>query len=287
MIYFVNPYQNTNVGDVAIFYASSWFFLYNKLPYTIITPQNYHTVAFTPNDIVAICGGGWMGIYDDALIEFFYNMIDQGCKQSAKVILFPCSFYPKFDTFKRISDNHCIIYARDHESKKLLIDYFPNANVKFCHDMAFMLPKLNERQSIKDLSPNNIGIYDRNDTESKSTIKELLSLGTLEHRPNRFIEMDYDLSNAWSYITETLFHMKKYRLLVTDTLHISIFSYLLNIPCLILDNYYGKLTNTWSSYNTTVIQTYDTNKSLDTSKYDFTGSNDIRFNYYNLLSEFQ
>lgn len=284
MIYFVNPIQNPNVGDIAIFYSTSTFFKENGLEYKIVNKSNYKNITVSKNDIVALCGGGWLGIYDDCLIEFFYDIIEK-YHEKAKVILMPSSFEPIKESFLRISKCKCTIFARDMNSFENYKKYFLNSKIIYCPDMAYRLPKLNYRKDISTILKKEIVIYDRNDAESVNGIKELLNYGISKSRLNKFIKCDYNLDNAFNYIGKQIFEISKYKLVITDTLHMSIFSYLLNIPCLYLDNSYNKVSNTWKEYNQTIVQKYDTFKKLNIKAYNF-GNEKLIFKYDCLLNEF-
>ena len=283
MIYFVNPVKNPNVGDIAIFYNTSSLLRKLQLEYKIVNQLNYKNINVTSHDKVIICGGGWLGIYDDALIEFFYNMIEKYSKIT-KVILLPSSFAPIKKSFTRIKDCNCVIFARDMQSYKLYKEHFKNSTVHYCHDMAFLWPFLDYRKDLTILTHDDIGIYDRNDAETVGDIKTLSHLGNHESRLNSFIDCDYNLENSFKYICKQLFTMSKYKLIITDTLHMSIFAFLLNLPCLILDNSYKKLSNTWKEYSKTPIQMYDFAKKLNVNLYTFGDNKTQKFDYSVLIN---
>lgn len=282
MIYFVNPIKNPNVGDIAIFYSTSSLLKELQLEYRIVNQLNYKNINVTSADKVIICGGGWIGIYDDALIDFFYDMIEK-CSKITKVIIMPSSFAPIKKSFKRIADCKCIIFARDMQSYNLYKEHFKNSEIYYCHDMAFLLPFADYRKDITTISSDDIGIYDRNDAETVGDIKALIHLGKSESRLNSFVTCDYNLENSFRYICKQLSIMSKYKLIITDTLHMSIFAFLLNLPCLILDNSYKKLSNTWKEYNNTPIQMYDFDKKLNLDLYNFGDNRSQKFDYSVLI----
>lgn len=283
MIYFVNPVINNNVGDVAIFYASSQLFKSQNIPYMTVNKDNYLSICPSSSDIIVICGGGWMGIYDDSLIDFFLYMI-QKYSSTNKVILMPCSFAPIQSNFKRICQCKCYIYARDMVSYQYFRHYFVNSKINFCHDMAFSLPKFNQRKSLSRISSNNIGIYDRNDAESINGIKKYSSYGITESRFHQFVPCSNDIQPAASYIAMHLARMSQYSVIVTDTLHMSIFSYLLNIPCLYMDNNYHKLSNTWSHYPTSIVHQLCDSYGLDITQYKLTDNVSYQYDYSELIN---
>ncbi len=282
MIYFVNPVVNNNVGDVAIFYASSKLFQSQQIEYTTVNKDNYSHIHPSKTDIIALCGGGWMGIYDDSLIDFFLYMI-QKYSTTNKVILLPCSFVPLRTNFVRVAHCKCQIYARDMVSYHYFKKYWVNANVIFCHDMAFSLPKINHRNTLSHLTKYNIGIYDRNDAESVGEIKRYESYGMHESRFGQFVPCSNDIHPAASYIAKQLSQMSQYSMVVTDTLHMSIFSYLLNIPCLYMDNNYHKLSNTWSYYPASIVHPINDSYGLDITKYQLTDNISYQFDYSELI----
>lgn len=285
MIYFVNPIKNPNVGDVAIFYASSMLFRSLGLDYTIINQTNYATCNPGPHDFLVICGGGWLGIYDDSLIDFFLYMI-QTYSKKCRVVLMPSSFAPIKQSFARIANCEFTAFARDRDSYNNYVKFFPHAHVEFCHDMAFSLFRLNARKPFSNLSKHEIGIYDRNDAESVSIIKTLHEYGMQESRLNKFVNCDKNIKMAFKYICEQEYRMLRYKLIVTDTLHMSIFAFLLNLPCLYLDNSYKKLYHTWSEYGDCSVRQYDPAIGLSIGKYSFFENSHIKFDYTNLIQTF-
>lgn len=263
MIYFVNPTSHPNIGDIAIFYATLKFFKNNNFTYKILNSKNYKNYDITKNDTIVLLGGGWLGIYQCSITDFYFKVIDE--HRDSKIIFLPSSFFPVTDSFKKIKDINAIIFARDPASFENYKKWFTNSKVYHADDMVFYLDRIdNTEQYIKK----NIGIFNRNDVESEkeNTLKIVnvpdSSFGRSRILP-RWIPFEDKLEIYEDLVYRFMFEMTQYKMIVTDSLHVSIFSYLIRRKCYILDNKYKKVTNTWKKYkcDSVICFTHDMNEN--------------------------
>lgn len=285
MIYFVNPTSHPNIGDIAIFYATLKFFKDNKFEYKIVNKNNYRQYNVTDDDIIAVLGGGWIGIYQCDITDFYFKFIDE--HRNSHIIFLPSSFFPVTNSYKKISDINALIFARDQLSLKNYRNEFPNAKVFYCADMVFTLNRIYNTESyIKK----GYGLYTRDDTETdKNSEQKILSFtNESSGKESRFykswLKFDDNIELYEDIVYKFLFNMLKYKYIITDSLHMSIFSYLINRPCIILDNKYKKLTNTWAQYKKSCVKQFEYEKSICNYDFDFS---DIPFSFDLLKHSFK
>lgn len=277
MIYFVNPPRHPNIGDIAIFYASSLLFKTHNLSYEVMNIENYKNINVKPEDKIVILGGGWVGIYDCKLTDFYYDIINK-YEKTNEVIMMPNSFQPLKESFKKIVNAKMTIFARDKVSYENYRNFFKNSIIKICPDIVYSLPRI-DYKSINET--NEIGVYARKDVETVKGIEKIKGpyVSRFLAKP---IAYDKNLNNLKDVIYRQIFTMTRFKAIATDTLHMSIFAYLLKKPCLIFDNNYRKVHNTWSQYKHTCICTYEDDKGVDLTKYEFC-FDDLKFDYSELI----
>ncbi len=278
MIYFVNPPRHPNIGDIAIFYASSLLFNKHELKYEIMNIENYKKFTIKPEDKIVILGGGWVGIYDCSLTDFYYDIINK-YEKTNKIIMMPNSFAPIKKSFNKIVNAKITIFARDPISYDNYKKYFKNATVKLCPDIVYSLPRIDYAHE----TTNCTGVYARKDVETVKGIEKIKG-EYVSRFLQKSINYDKNLDALFNVVYKQIFTMTKYDVIVTDTLHMSIFAYLLKKPCIIFDNNYGKVNNTWKQYKHACVCPYDNNLGQDINKYNF-NYEDIDFNFDELVAE--
>ena len=276
MIYFVNPVCHPNIGDIAIFYATCKLLNSNNIEYEVINRRNYQSHHITPEDCLLILGGGWLGIYSGDDVEWYLAVVQQ--YKNNRIIFMPNSFVPTVSNYKAITSTNAIIYARDDVSYKNYMNEFPDATIKKCPDIVFSLDRRPHRTATQKF-----GKFSRNDVESTSVLDQLKNIPT-ESRFGKYVNYDkYALTDCIGQILSLMDKIQKYEVIITDTLHVSIFAYLLHIPCIITDNMYGKLTNTWKQYDADCIFPLDKSKPL--TSYQITNPHDIVFDFSQLVND--
>lgn len=130
-------------------------------------------------------------------------------------------------------------------------------------------------------------VIPRNDNETAYNLKSL-KFGTqysnIINNQNSIKPFDEHERQLKTYFEKLL----TAKLIITDTLHISIFSYLLNIPCYTFNNKYGKIKNTIIQYLSNTNVNYIENlEDIKQIKYNQKNNNKIDFNFSLLLKELE
>lgn len=148
--------------------------------------------------------------------------------------------------FKNVITSHSniFVFVRDQKSLQLMQEMSIDASkYGFCPDIAL---SLNLERFIKNERGNEVLLMLRDDKEAahslkNNIIKMLLDNGipyrvastVIEKRIN-LLQRDKELTGLWT-------RMAYAKMIITDRLHAAIFSVLLNIPCIVLDNKSGKV----------------------------------------------
>lgn len=148
--------------------------------------------------------------------------------------------------FKNVITSHSniFVFVRDQKSLQLMQEMSIDASkYGFCPDIAL---SLNLERFIKNERGNEVLLMLRDDKEAahslkNNIIKMLLDNGipyrvastVIEKRIN-LLQRDKELTGLWTRMADA-------KMIITDRLHAAIFSVLLNIPCIVLDNKSGKV----------------------------------------------
>lgn len=273
-----------NIGDIAIDYASFKFLNDHNKEYIRIDENNYQDIKINTEDIILIRGGGYFNLYNDTAESFLLSFIKK--YTSNKIIILPSSFYINKEVSNdllEIINNHqnITIFARDNISYLNYKKYF-NCNILESPDMVLYLKPI-----VLNKTKSEILIISRSDNEMLHNLS-LCEIGTQfsniihENKPITFEEHKSTLNTYFEKLT-------KAKVIITDTLHLSIFSYLLNIPCYSFDNKYGKVKNTILQYfnNGNVIYIDNIEEIKNIKKNMKFNANKKDFNFSLLLKELE
>lgn len=213
---------------------------------------------------------GYFGLYYDEAEKFLLMIIKK--YQNNKIIILPSSFYISIDSnitnlISTFNNSKLTIFARDQISFLNFKKYFNNINIFKCPDIVlylknyFEIPKSNDK----------ILVISRNDNEIKYSELNTMKFG--EHFSNIINTklQNYDFYEFQQILKDYLIKLNQAKYILTDTLHISIFAYLLNIDCYSLDNKYGKIKNTITEYmqNSSVKYIGNIDNNVNISNIDF------------------
>lgn len=253
-----------NIGDQTISIAEIDF-LKNNFNYPIIEISDLLFEKFyknrlkkivKPNDIIALHGGGNVGI-EYKILEEQRRFIIKNLPKN-RIILFPQTIdfgttlegENEFNISKEIYSNHkkLIVLAREEKS----FEIFKN---NFCSN-TYLVPDivLTLKPNIKHFGSNILTCF-------RSDVERTLSTSDKDNIFNviRKFNLVLDESDTYVYLTIYPHNRKKIvsalfskyqnaQLVITDRLHGMIFAYLNGTPCIVFDNYNGKVKGVYNSW---------------------------------------
>lgn len=257
-VFFLGSADYSNIGDLAISEATCQYIVSKGYTITEIPLHSFNLYKkqlskfISKDSIIVLQGGGNLGIdYFEAeknrryvLKRYFKN----------KIYIFPCSIhYSK--TFKGITEfkksqkiyNRCknlSILARDEKSLEIMKNAY-----KKCHVLYFPDIVLSYKSDIRYSIRKNVGVCLRNDSEkSNFIIDDFLEYETFD---NVYYKNNIFPFEREKIVFEQLCKIAKYNCVITDRLHIMIFCYLTNTPCLAIDNSNHKIKNLFNKISST------------------------------------
>jgi len=285
-IYLDLPYYR-NIGDILIWKGTEEFL--STIPYRCLYQcaiQTYHKLAITEDKIIIIQGGGNFGDLWRKFTNFCLKILHDFPYN--KIVIMPKTVY-YLDKNILLSDadlfskhRNLIICAREENSYKILQEYFTGNTVYMLPDMAFCisqssLKKLEAKQINKalllkrtDKELNNTINYSSYITEKQFDILDWPTKGKdVNRRPEIFLLRCFLWANrkmpilfrkltdiyALLYFKSAMIKtgvrfISKYEKIYTTRLHAAILCCLLERPCVLFDNTYGKNSSfykTWLS----------------------------------------
>ena len=256
-VFFLDAPAYGNMGDQAIAFAMEKFMAdvlpeYQQIEITedrLPSSINWLKQNINANDLICLTGGGNMGVMYQRY-EAVRRLVIKNFPENP-IIIFPQTFdygssgYARAE-LKNASNlygkaEHLVLCARDKRSFQRMQEAFPDKKVIFCPDIVLYL-------DYRDLyiRSENIGICLRSDRESVIDQKERKNLQ--EQFPD-YIELS-TADNTNTYITiqnrrrlveQKLQEFGSMKLVITDRLHGTIFSYITNTPVIALPNSNGKV----------------------------------------------
>lgn len=252
-----------NLGDHAIAVQEQYFFedFFQDYEYFEILMPMYHTQkeiikdAVTPEDLVVISGGGWMGnlwIHN----EFVIREIVQNYPNN-KIIILPQTVYYTSDELgemeyritneilKKHSNLH--IFVRERKSYNFIkqkFEFTGNSDVHFVPDMVLYGKNIITKEKCIGYE-NVINICIREDCESEQEniddfykkIKQnynIRKVSTVIKSPVVLKKRISELQKSWETFANA-------EITITDRLHAMLFSVLNGTPCIVLNNKTGKV----------------------------------------------
>ena len=267
MFFVLNVPSHGNMGDQLIAYAIEKylvdgspnikveFFSTGELECGV----KYLQQAITPNDIVFITGGGFLGDIYPSEERRFHEVLR--CFSNNKIILFPQTFAYKdnSDLLKcaikcHLACSQLIISTRESASYSFIKSHFSNAQV-------LLLPDITTYLNFSNSSYDREGILicSRNDKEKRVESTQLLDFAkawaTKNNIPLHLVDtqVPYPVSNAMRYyeINKLIRKFASSRLVITDRLHGMLYSIITGTPVIAIDNtthkVSGAITNWFKS----------------------------------------
>lgn len=259
--------QHMNYGDLAIYIAERKFL--NKIipeaqlitiPERFITKEIPHIKSLiTPDDIVALHGGGNMGDVWPDVDNLRQNVLDSF--HDYHIVSFPQSVTYSSETWLKDMNKELIkcanidVFARDKASFNIMKNNFPN-NVRYFLTPDIVLsfePNIRKNQQ----RDNGILFLLRRDKEKENN--------NLLIRLKKFVTEHYEFTisdtvdNNWHIITtqtidkfvnRKLKQINNSSLVITDRLHGMIFSKICHTPVIVFDNNNHKIRNSYKSWLT-------------------------------------
>jgi pyruvyl transferase EpsO len=280
-IYLELPYHN-NIGDVLIWKGTKDFL--KKLPYRCLYYSSLHTYSkptIAKNVIIILHGGGNFGDLwkksADSRLKILNDFPDN------KIIILPQTvFYLNTDTLLSDADifnrhKDLIICVRDKISYQIVCKYIPNSVVYLIPDMAFCIsvPWLKKYQTKQT---NKVLLLKRTDKELNNSIDyptavsekefDIHDWPTMEKTTvccfllRCFLWANKRIPSVFRRLTDiyaSIFFrtaiikigvrfVSKYRKIYTTRLHTAILCCLLETPCVLFDNSYGKNNNFYETW---------------------------------------
>lgn len=249
-----------NLGDHAIAYAEKQLLtkLFKDKSIIEISTEQYIKEnvliknAVRDDDIILLTGGGYLGSLWSWLEDLSLNIIQT--YKNNKIIVMPQTIYfessrygdSEKNMFKNVITSHSniFIFIRDKKSFQLMQEMGVEASkYGFCPDLALALDL--EKFIINDRG-SEVVLMLRDDKEIahnlKNDIIKMLVDNNIPHRiastvmdkKINLLQREKELSTLWTKMADA-------KMVITDRLHAAIFSVLLRIPCIVLDNKNGKI----------------------------------------------
>jgi pyruvyl transferase EpsO len=271
-----------NVGDLLIYLGSEQWI--SDKGFDVIGRWSMDNFPFRPlpPDVIIICqgGGNWGDIYRHQ--RFREKLIRR--YQSNKIVVLPQSIHyeaaSSIGTTQTALANHedLHLFLRDQESARFCEEHFPRANTYTAPDMATWLYPLDKTLDIPFKTPRSERTLYllRKDREARSEEydfnprpddsvrdwSDLLPFEVTAARIARAIPffargqfLGNSLSKGWRLFAGTVarnaaVQLQQYGFVVTSRLHGHILATLLDIPNIVVDNSYGKLSRYHSAWHT-------------------------------------
>ncbi|PLR95862.1 polysaccharide pyruvyl transferase family protein [Bacillus sp. T33-2] len=256
----------TNIGDQAITYATEKF-IRNHFPYyeyiEIMDYANDEGIELVKeiindNDIVGYVGGGNLGsLYLD--IEEDRRKVFESFKDY-KTISLPQSVYFEENEHgnaekKKTQDayhqnKNLTIVARESQTFQVVKETF-ESDVIYTPDLVLSLnivPRELEREGVLFLLR-----ADKEKVTGEDFISQLMgwaeNIGPVERMDTVLSEVDViDYKDREKYFLKTLDKIRSSKLVITDRLHAMIFSIMMQTPCLVFANSYGKAKHSYNDW---------------------------------------
>lgn len=252
-----------NLGDHAIAIQEQYFFedFFPDYKYYEILMPMYHTQKekikniVTPDDIVVISGGGWMGnlwIHNEYVIREVVENYPNN-----KIIIFPQTIYYTSDILgereyritKEIFEKHrdLHIFVRENKSYKFIkqkFEFTGRSDVNLVPDMVLYGKKIITKEKCRECEKV-INVCIREDCESEQKnidefydkIKQNYSI----RKVSTVIKSPVTLKNRIEELQKSWALFENAEITITDRLHAMLFSVLNGTPCIVLDNKTGKV----------------------------------------------
>ncbi len=254
-----------NIGDHLICIAERLFLHENnnneivEIPIEAYKLFKKRIISFVDSSVlIFIQGGGWMGTVwpnDELLIQDIIKSFSNN-----KVIVFPQTAYYEdsrsplvlsgLDCYK---GSNLYIFLRENNSFREMHMLYPSLKIYCEPDIAlFLKNKIN----LTPKERKGIGVCFRSDRECLNNLlkKEILDYLSESRKKIEYIDTinnthisEFDRKKI---IDKILSDFSRYELIITDRLHGMIISYIVNTPCIVIDNKTHKVSavfNTWLS----------------------------------------
>lgn len=259
-IYLMMLPEHGNLGDYLIGYSSQDFLLNNFREYELInvTTDEWNVASrelkafITPDDVLVFSGGGYMGdVWDSGMV---LREITEAFPYNKKIIMPNTLTYKEMyvehihnDLKKILGDNNTYLCFRDKKSYDICSELGMGNSCIYVPDMALyshVRKKSEERL-------NRVLLCMRDDEEKIfGNIEELkngFDVHNITHdefnicRGKRILQDDgqNELKKAFSTIS-------KYKLVITDRLHVMLICYLTQTPCVAFDNSTNKVSEVFN-----------------------------------------
>lgn len=267
-----------NLGDHLITYAEKAFLngLLDKkiieIPIEVYKLLSKIIIKYTPQSIIILIqGGGWMGDTwpdDELLIQNIISSFPDN-----RIIVFPqSSYYENFEnqlveSGKKIyKGENLFVFLRDENSYNTMKNLYPNLKIYLEPDIVMFIKGKIKLNSIK--KKNNIGVCFRHDKEEKykelkNIIIKFLNENNLPYKfVNTIANKPVSEDQRDEKVHKVIRDFSDYKLIITDRLHAMIISYIVNVPCIAIDNKTHKVSSlykTWLNTNNKIflIHNYD------------------------------
>jgi pyruvyl transferase EpsO len=261
-IHYIDVPIYDNVGDILIFKGAKSFLLRNNISCEIYASfENYNIDWAEEADCLLLQGGGNMGDLYPEPQRTRHSLIER--YRDKRIVILPQTIYfqneDKLNDFKRVCQLHKDLHicVRDTQSYETALSF--TKNVYLLPDMAHSLYPFDFRRKRKKESVLN---FMRTDNEAKSKRedgvdwedilgfdKNLIRIIAISFKytskmfnSKLLVKIQFLLWQSYSdyIIKKSVKKFLRYDLVKTDRLHGHILSALLDVPCKIYDNSYGK-----------------------------------------------
>lgn len=291
-IYYLGITKNSNLGDWAQIYCINEWIKENYSNYKVLRFNSSDVLnCFTPfiKKLKRTYKAG-----DIFIFESGYNINDMGCNHpkmhikiienfpNAKMIFMPATIYYEHEK-NMINDaigyrkaKNMLFLARDAKTQEIAKMMMPNSHIILYPDIVTTLignyPQIkNERDGICICCRNDNEKY-YSDSEFKELAKFFQDKGIRVDFTDTFIDCSYKeiSSNIASKLYDKLNSFSKYKLIITDRFHGTVFSLIAGTPVIVLKTNNHKVTRTieWFKdiYSDYVYYAKDINQVIELSK---------------------